>query len=164
VVREDERAGDTGDRGGQKRQASVSPGVLGEDVPSLDGTYQGLVYFAPAVVGTSHTVWYAEDGTSFVSVDRPTAAQCKGYDPESLVQDEDVLDTWFSSWLWPFSTFGWPEKTADLKNSTLPKVLVTASEIIFLWLARMVMAGYEFMEDCRSPTCISTGPFETPTE
>lgn len=93
-------------------------------------------------------VWYAEDGTSFVSVDRPTAAQCKGYDPESLVQDEDVLDTWFSSWLWPFSTFGWPEKTADLKKFYPTKVLVTASEIIFLWVARMVMAGYEFMEDC----------------
>ncbi|MCB2229699.1 valine--tRNA ligase [bacterium] len=93
-------------------------------------------------------VWYAEDGTAFVSVERPTAEQCKGYDPESLTQDEDVLDTWFSSWLWPFSTFGWPEQTADLKKFYPTKVLVTASEIIFLWVARMVMAGYEFMGDC----------------
>jgi valyl-tRNA synthetase len=90
-------------------------------------------------------VWYAEDGTMFVSVERPTAEECTGYDPETLVQDEDVLDTWFSSWLWPFSTFGWPEQTDDLKKFYPTKVLVTASEIIFLWVARMVMAGYEFM-------------------
>jgi len=89
--------------------------------------------------------WYAEDGTVFVSADRPTKEQCPGYDPESLVQDEDVLDTWFSSWLWPFSTFGWPEKTGELKKFYPTKVLVTASEIIYLWVARMVMAGYEFM-------------------
>lgn len=93
-------------------------------------------------------VWYAEDGTMFVSVDRPTAAECQGYDPETLVQEEDVLDTWFSSWLWPFSTLGWPEKTPELKRFYPTRVLVTASEIIFLWVARMVMAGYEFMGDC----------------
>ena len=90
-------------------------------------------------------VWYAADGKMFISVDRPTAAQCPGYDPAALVQDEDVLDTWFSSWLWPFSTFGWPEKTPELEKFYPTKVLVTASEIIFLWVARMVMAGYEFM-------------------
>lgn len=90
-------------------------------------------------------VWYAEDGTFFVSPTRPTAEQCPGYDPESLVQDEDVLDTWFSSWLWPFSVMGWPEETPELKKFYPTKVLSTASEIIFLWVARMVMAGYEFM-------------------
>ncbi|MFZ5981181.1 MAG: class I tRNA ligase family protein, partial [Candidatus Zixiibacteriota bacterium] len=89
--------------------------------------------------------WYAEDGTVFVSPERPKAKDCPGYDPESLVQDEDVLDTWFSSWLWPFSTFGWPDKTDDLKKFYPTKVLVTASEIIYLWVARMVMAGFEFM-------------------
>ncbi|MBD3403725.1 valine--tRNA ligase [candidate division GN15 bacterium] len=93
-------------------------------------------------------VWYAEDGTAFVSKERPTAKECKGYDPASLVQDDDVLDTWFSSWLWPFSTFGWPEKTPELEKFYPTKVLVTASEIIFLWVARMVMAGYEFMGEC----------------
>jgi valyl-tRNA synthetase len=90
-------------------------------------------------------IWYAEDGTMFFSVERPTAEDCPGYDPESLVQDEDVLDTWFSSWLWPFSTLGWPEKTMELEKFYPTKVLVTASEIIFLWVARMVMAGYEFI-------------------
>jgi valyl-tRNA synthetase len=89
-------------------------------------------------------VWYAEDGTCFVSAERPTAEQCPGYDPASLTQDEDVLDTWFSSWLWPFSTFGWPEKTQELDKFYPTRVLVTASEIIFLWVARMVMAGFEF--------------------
>ncbi|MEE8577785.1 MAG: valine--tRNA ligase [candidate division Zixibacteria bacterium] len=93
-------------------------------------------------------IWYAEDGSMFVSADRPTAKQCEGYDPETLVQDEDVLDTWFSSWLWPFSTFGWPEKTDDLQKFYPTRVLVTASEIIFLWVARMVMSGYEFMGEC----------------
>ncbi len=90
-------------------------------------------------------VWYAEDGTVFASVDRPTAAECEGYDPETLVQDEDVLDTWFSSWLWPFSTFGWPEKTDELKKFYPTKVLTTGPDIIFLWVARMAMAGIEFM-------------------
>jgi len=92
-------------------------------------------------------VWYAEDGTVFVSVDRPSTESCKGYDPESLVQDEDVLDTWFSSWLWPFSTMGWPDKTKELSTFYPTRVLSTASDIIFLWVARMVMAGYEFMSE-----------------
>ena len=90
-------------------------------------------------------VWYAEDGTMFISVNRPTQEDCPGYDPETLVQDEDVLDTWFSSWLWPFSTLGWPDNEKDLKAFYPTKVLSTASEIIFLWVARMVMAGYEFV-------------------
>ncbi len=92
-------------------------------------------------------VWYAEDGAMFVSPERPTASQCPGYDPAGLVQDEDVLDTWFSSWLWPFSVMGWPQNTAELAKSYPTSVLVTAPEIIFLWVARMVMAGYEFMRE-----------------
>ncbi len=90
-------------------------------------------------------VWYAEDGKMFISYVRPAEEQCPPYDPKTLTQDQDVLDTWFSSWLWPFSTLGWPEKTPDLKKFYPTKVLCTASEIIFLWVARMVMAGYEFM-------------------
>lgn len=62
-----------------------------------------------------------------------------------LTQDPDVLDTWFSSWLWPFSTLGWPEKTEDLERFYPTSDLVTASEIIFFWVSRMVMAGLEFM-------------------
>jgi valyl-tRNA synthetase len=62
-----------------------------------------------------------------------------------LTQDPDVLDTWFSSWLWPFSTFGWPEKTPELSKFYPTHLLSTGNEIIYLWVARMVMAGYEFM-------------------
>ncbi len=73
--------------------------------------------------------------------------RCPKCSATEIIQDEDVLDTWFSSWLWPFSVYGWPEKT-DLLDKFYPTdVLVTASEIIFLWVARMVMAGYEFMGD-----------------
>ncbi|MGQ9663493.1 MAG: valine--tRNA ligase [Kiritimatiellia bacterium] len=60
-------------------------------------------------------------------------------------QDEDVLDTWFSSWLWPFTTLGWPEQNQDLACYYPTHDLVTASEIIFFWVARMIMAGFEFM-------------------
>lgn len=62
-------------------------------------------------------------------------------------QEEDVLDTWFSSWLWPFSVMGWPEKTAELKYFYPTSDLVTGPDIIFFWVARMIMAGYEFMDD-----------------
>jgi valyl-tRNA synthetase len=62
-------------------------------------------------------------------------------------QDPDVLDTWFSSWLWPFATMGWPEQTPTLKKFYPTTDLVTGPDIIFFWVARMIMAGYEFMED-----------------
>jgi valyl-tRNA synthetase len=62
-------------------------------------------------------------------------------------QDEDVLDTWFSSWLWPLSPFGWPEETEDLRHFYPTDVLVTAPEIIFLWVARMVMVGLKTRGD-----------------
>ncbi len=70
-----------------------------------------------------------------------TCPKCGAND---LRQDEDVLDTWFSSWLWPFSTLGWPQDTADLQRYYPTHDLVTASEIIFFWVARMIMAGLEF--------------------
>ncbi len=65
------------------------------------------------------------------------------------IQDPDVLDTWFSSWLWPFATMGWPEQTATLKKFYPTADLVTGPDIIFFWVARMIMAGYEFMGDPR---------------
>src|SRR5437867_1536485 len=61
-------------------------------------------------------------------------------------QDPDVLDTWFSSWLWPFATLGWPDRTPDLKRFYPGHTLVTAPEILFFWVARMIMAGYHFMK------------------
>ncbi len=76
-----------------------------------------------------------------------TPEYCPKCGSKKYRQDEDVLDTWFSSWLWPFSTFGWPQETADLACYYPTHDLVTASEIIFFWVARMVMAGMEFMGD-----------------
>ncbi|MGH7606053.1 MAG: class I tRNA ligase family protein, partial [Gemmatimonadales bacterium] len=64
----------------------------------------------------------------------------------AVEQDPDVLDTWFSSWLWPFATFGWPEQTADVARFYPGHTLVTAPEILFFWVARMLMAGYHFMD------------------
>ena len=64
---------------------------------------------------------------------------------EALIQDEDVLDTWFSSGLWPFSTLGWPERTKELARYYPGDVLVTGFDIIFFWVARMMMQGIHFM-------------------
>jgi valyl-tRNA synthetase len=84
-----------------------------------------------------------------VAVETPDA--CTECGNHALTQDPDVLDTWFSSWLWPFSTLGWPEETDDLKRFYPSNVLVTGPDIIFFWVARMVMAGYEFMGRCPFP-------------
>ena len=65
----------------------------------------------------------------------------------ALVRDEDVFDTWFSSALWPFSTLGWPDKTPDLARYYPTDVLVTGFDIIFFWVARMMMMGIHFMKD-----------------
>nr|MBN2277554.1 valine--tRNA ligase [candidate division Zixibacteria bacterium] len=89
-------------------------------------------------------VYYCE-ACGEVMVRETVPDKCTKCESPRIVQDEDVLDTWFSSWLWPFSVFGWPEKTPLLEYFYPTRVLVTASEIIFLWVARMVMAGYEFV-------------------
>ncbi len=81
-------------------------------------------------------------GKPTVTVDAPT--KCEHCGSTDLEPDPDVLDTWFSSWLWPFSALGWPEKTADLAQYYPTTVLVTAREIMFFWVARMMMAGYRF--------------------
>ncbi len=101
-------------------------------------------------------VWYCEGteqprderretsgcGHVMVSTDVPTeCSKCGG----ALRQDEDVLDTWFSSWLTPFSSLGWPDDTADLRAFYPGTTMVTAPEILFFWVARMIMAGLEFM-------------------
>ncbi|MDA8427050.1 MAG: valine--tRNA ligase [Treponema sp.] len=90
-------------------------------------------------------------------VAREDPVECPYCKSTELTQDEDVLDTWFSSWLWPFSTLGWPKDTADLRKYYPTSSLVTGYDIIFFWVARMIMAGMEFME--RPPfrdVCITT--------
>jgi len=94
--------------------------------------------------------WYGPDGHVFVeeSEERAQAAARKHYGKDApLRQDEDVLDTWFSSGLWPFSTLGWPEQTPDLKKFYPTSTLVTAHDIIFFWVARMMMLGLHFMKE-----------------
>ncbi|NIA22939.1 MAG: valine--tRNA ligase [Proteobacteria bacterium] len=89
-------------------------------------------------------VFYCKDcGEEIVEMQNPK--KCPKCGSKNIEQDPDVLDTWFSSWLWPFSTFGWPEKTKDLEYYYPTDVLATASEIIFFWVARMIMAGEKFM-------------------
>ncbi|MBL8012814.1 MAG: valine--tRNA ligase [Candidatus Omnitrophica bacterium] len=93
-------------------------------------------------------VWYDDQSNAYVARTEAEAQQkAKGQRGKdvSLRQDEDVLDTWFSSWLWPFATLGWPAKNQDLEFFYPTNALFTASEIIFFWVARMIMAGYEFM-------------------
>ncbi|HEY8469899.1 MAG TPA: valine--tRNA ligase [Longimicrobiales bacterium] len=91
-------------------------------------------------------VWYCRaDGCGETIVAREDPTHCPRCGSASLEQDPDVLDTWFSSWLWPFSTLGWPDETEDLKAFYPTSTLVTAPEILFFWVARMIMAGLEFM-------------------
>ena len=90
--------------------------------------------------------WYDKDGKFYVAnnLDEAQAQAGVGVD---LIQDEDVLDTWFSSALWPFSTLGWPEKTPELSRFYPTSVLVTGFDIIFFWVARMIMFGLKFAKD-----------------
>jgi len=91
-------------------------------------------------------VYYCNDcGYSFASTETPE--KCPKCGSNSLRQDEDVLDTWFSSQLWPFSTLGWPEQTEELKYYYPTDVLVTDPGILFFWVARMIMSGMKFMNE-----------------
>ncbi len=102
-------------------------------------------------------VYYCKNCPEAVIVSRTRPQKCTGCGSTDIYQDEDVLDTWFSSWLWPFATFYWPaevqdperkaQSQKDLKYFYPTSVLVTAPEIIFFWVARMIMAGLEFMRD-----------------
>lgn len=79
------------------------------------------------------------------TVSRTTPARCQHCESSEITQDEDVLDTWFSSWLWPFATLGWPNETRELKTFYPTTVLDTGYDILFFWVARMIMAGLHFM-------------------
>jgi valyl-tRNA synthetase len=96
-------------------------------------------------------VWYC-DNCGQMTVSLEDIAVCSHCDSASIHQDEDVLDTWFSSWLWPFSTLGWPEVTSDLLRYYPTSVMETGYDIIFFWVARMAMAGMHFL---------GTIPFQT---
>jgi valyl-tRNA synthetase len=96
--------------------------------------------------------WYGPDGKAFVALDEREAQQDadKHYGKAAqLTRDEDVLDTWFSSALWPFSTLGWPDETKELARFYPTSALVTGFDIIFFWVARMMMMGIHFMQTAR---------------
>lgn len=91
--------------------------------------------------------WYDDEGNVYVGRDEDEVRAKHGFDADyPLRQDEDVLDTWFSSALWPFSTLGWPDDTERLKDFYPTNVLVTGFDIIFFWVARMIMMGLKFMD------------------
>ena len=91
--------------------------------------------------------WYDADGHIYVARDEDEVRNEYGLDDVELTRDEDVLDTWFSSALWTFSTLGWPEDTQDLRTFHPSSVLVTGFDIIFFWVARMIMMTLKFMDD-----------------
>ena len=101
--------------------------------------------------------WFDEAGNIFVAKSEQEAQQLAGQGV-ALTRDPDVLDTWFSSALWPFSTLGWPEKTKELETYYQTDVLVTGFDIIFFWVARMMMMGNHFMKDADGK---SIEPFHT---
>ncbi len=91
--------------------------------------------------------WYDDEGNIYVGRDEAEVREKNNLADINLKQDEDVLDTWFSSALWPYSTLGWPEKTPELDKFYPTNVLVTGFDIIFFWVARMIMMGLKFMGD-----------------
>ena len=91
-------------------------------------------------------VWYCDD-CGHLTVSETTPDRCEKCGSTHIHQDPDVLDTWFSSALWPFSTLGWPERTEDLEKFYPTDLLVTGFDIIFFWVARMIVMGLEFMDD-----------------
>ncbi|HEX2222622.1 MAG TPA: valine--tRNA ligase, partial [Thermoanaerobaculia bacterium] len=105
--------------------------------------------------GHQISAWYTADGRAFVARDFEEAAAQAG--TRELTQDPDVLDTWFSSALWPFSTLGWPDDTPDMRTFYPTDVLVTGHDILFFWVARMVMSALHFTGDVPFRTVHLTG-------
>jgi valyl-tRNA synthetase len=100
---------------------------------------------ANLITGPDGNYLLTKDATPIVA--RQAPHQCPKCGDKELIQDPDVLDTWFSSGLWPFSTLGWPDKTDDLKTFYPTSTLVTGFDILFFWVARMIMVGLRFMGD-----------------
>lgn len=101
-------------------------------------------------------VWYYVDADGEIDESRDYVVSVEQPKP-GMVQDKDVLDTWFSSWLWPFATLGWPEETPDLKKFYPGAVLVSGYDILFFWIARMIMAGIHFMGEVPYKDIFITG-------
>jgi valyl-tRNA synthetase len=100
--------------------------------------------------------WYCAD-CGHITVSRTDPTECEHCRSKNITRDEDVLDTWFSSALWPFSTLGWPDKTPDLDYFYPTSVLVTGYDIIFFWVARMIFSGLEHMKEAPFKTVLFHG-------
>ncbi len=141
---------EAGARLGARGAHRVRAEELGEDLLRVDGKHPAVVHLPPALVGPSDSgvVWAGRARSS--SPRRRTTRGADGElhygEDEPLTRDEDVLDTWFSSALWPFSTLGWPDETPELARYYPTTALVTGFDIIFFWVARMMMMGLHFME------------------
>ena len=123
----------------------VHAGELPADLSELDEQHPRLVHLAPVVVGTSHSGVELR-GTARRSSSRARRRRsARSVAGRELEQDTDVLDTWFSSGLLPFTTLGWPEKTRDLAVFYPTTLLITGFDILFFWVARMIMFGCHFM-------------------
>ncbi len=145
VVRAHEAARGARDRGRGRRSRALPSRALGQ-ASTATGWRTSATGASRASCGggiASRSGTCAACGELIVSEEDPTA--CPACGGAALEQDEDVLDTWFSSWLWPFSTLGWPERTRDLQVFYPTHFLSTGPDIIFFWVARMIMAGLEFM-------------------
>ncbi|MSQ77900.1 MAG: valine--tRNA ligase [Nitrospiraceae bacterium] len=119
----------------------------GHRIPAWYCTSCNRAAMVEAASSTSSQRAYTFLATAQPMVGRTAPAQCPACQQKDFIQDPDVLDTWFSSALWPFSTLGWPEQTPDLKKFYPTSTLVTGLDILFFWVARMIMMGLKFMGD-----------------
>ena len=152
MVCERRRTGQARHRRGREGRHRLRAEELGEDLLRMDAQHPAVVHLAPALVGApdSGVVWPGRHGVRRGDGGKPRRPPPKDQlrqDACELTRDEDVLDTWFSSALWPFSTLGWPEETPELKRHYKTDVLVTGFDIIFFWVARMMMMGLHFMKE-----------------
>ena len=157
VVREDEAAGRARHRG-RARTASIKfvPERFAKTYHQLDGECARLVHLPPALVGPPASRPGTATTAAHVTVSaRTDVCEVRGLPQQNIHRDHDVLDTWFSSALWPFSTLGWPDKTPRIWSYFYPtSVLVTGYDIIFFWVARMIFSGLEQMDRTARSTTV----------
>jgi valyl-tRNA synthetase len=137
----------------------ISVGVPGEKLYPIAGYYDGLENLAATYASVKEDVqldWQICAANDSLEI-KPGLSIGQWLTANGFTQDPDVLDTWFSSWLWPFATMGWPEQTETLKKFYPTTDLVTGPDIIFFWVARMIMAGYEFMGEMPFKSVYFTG-------
>ena len=126
-------------------EITIVPENYKHDLSELDAQHPRLVHFAAVVVGTSHSGVALQVWRNYCCP-RSSGESVRSAADSELKQDTDVLDTWFSSGLLPFTTLGWPEKTRDQEVFYPTTLLITAYEILFFWVARMIMFGCHFMQ------------------